>query len=91
MISGSWQKNVLANNKADNYNKPVKNLLLSYHKLHCIMPLKIVFLNYHQGIFPENFGALNNGHGKCFIMIPQQWRRHIRTNGVYCCWWTVSG
>jgi len=30
------------------------------------MSLKILFLNYHQGIFLENFEALNNKHGKCF-------------------------
>jgi hypothetical protein len=23
-------------------------------------------LNFHQGIFPENFEVLNNKHGKCF-------------------------
>jgi hypothetical protein len=29
----------LANNKADNYNERVENLLLSYQKLGCIMSL----------------------------------------------------
>jgi len=30
------------------------------------MSLKILFLSYHQGIFPENFEALNNKCGKRF-------------------------
>jgi len=25
-----------------------------------------LFLNYHQGIFPEKFEVLNNKHGICF-------------------------
>jgi hypothetical protein len=30
------------------------------------MSLNILFLNHHQGIFPENSEALNNKYGKCF-------------------------
>jgi hypothetical protein len=58
--------NFMGNNKADNYNKRVENVLSS-QKLGCNMSLKIFFLHYHQDIFPENYGALNDEHGECFI------------------------
>jgi hypothetical protein len=48
------------------YNELMKNLLSSYHKLSCIISLKILFLNYHPDISPDNFGILNNAHGECF-------------------------
>jgi hypothetical protein len=46
--------NFLGNNKADNYNELVENLLLSYQKLVCNMSIRIHFQNSHQDIFPEN-------------------------------------
>jgi len=56
----------VAKNKAGNYNELVENLLLSYYELSCILSLKILFLNYHQDIFPETCGTLSSEHGECF-------------------------
>jgi hypothetical protein len=41
-------------NKADNCNRLVDNLLFQ-QKLGCNMYFKILFLNYHQDIFLENW------------------------------------
>jgi hypothetical protein len=53
----------VGNNKADNSNRLAENLLFSSQKLGFIMSLKILFPNFHQDIFPEKCGALNNEHG----------------------------
>jgi hypothetical protein len=58
--------NFLSNNKADNDNLPVENLLLSYQKFGCIMSFKALLTNYHQDIFPGKYRVLNNEHGECF-------------------------
>jgi hypothetical protein len=59
----------LGNNKADNSNELVENLLFSSQKLDFIMSLKILFTNFHQDIFPEKCGALNSEHGECHHVI----------------------
>jgi hypothetical protein len=61
--------NFLANDKADNCKELVKNFLLSYYDLGCNMSLKILFLNYHQDIFPETCGTLSSEHGEFFHYI----------------------
>jgi len=48
------------NNKTDNDNVPVKDLLLSYQKFGCIMSFKILLTNYDQDIFPGKYRALDN-------------------------------
>jgi len=60
-ISSSTQRNdfrllatnFLDNNKADNDNVPVENLLLSYQKFDCLTSLKILFTNYSPRYFSE--------------------------------------
>ena len=63
--NGWWllATNFVGNNKADNSNRLAENLLFSSQKLGFIMSLKILFPNFHQDIFPEKCGALNNEHG----------------------------
>jgi len=56
----------MGNNKADNDNVSVENLLLSYQKFGCIMSLKILLMNNHQDIFPGQYRALDNESGDCF-------------------------
>jgi hypothetical protein len=48
----------LGNNKADNYREHVENLLLSYQKMGCSMPLTMHFQHSLQEFFPENCGVL---------------------------------
>lgn len=69
--NGWWllATNFLGNNKADNSNELVENLLFSSQKLDFIMSFKIVFTNFHQDIFPEKCGALNSEHGECHHVI----------------------
>jgi hypothetical protein len=46
----------LANNKADNYNEHMENVLLFYQILGCILSLYIIFLNYHKTFFQKTVG-----------------------------------
>jgi hypothetical protein len=63
---GVVASNFLGNNKADNYQELVEDLLLSYEELGCNMSLKIHFLHSHMDFFPENCGALSDEHGERF-------------------------
>jgi hypothetical protein len=56
----------LWNNKSNNCNELVENLMLSYEKFMCKVSLKILFLHCHQDIFPENCLALNDENSECF-------------------------
>ena len=56
----------LGNNKADNYREHVENLLLSYQKLGCNMPLTMHFQHSRLEFFPVNCGVLSNELGELF-------------------------
>ena len=59
-------KEFLGNRRAQNYEELVNNLLQSYHKLGCNMPLKIHFLHSHLDFFPENCGEVSDEQGERF-------------------------
>jgi len=46
-------KEFFGNRRAQNYEKPVNNLLQSYQRLGCNMSLKIHFLHSHLDFFPR--------------------------------------
>jgi len=58
--------NFLGNNKADNCNELVENLMFSYETFMCNVSLNILFLHCHQDIFSENCLALNDKNNECF-------------------------
>lgn len=58
--------NFLGNNRSDNYNEIVENLLLKYKSLGCNMSLKIHFLDSHLDFFTSNCGAVSDEHGERF-------------------------
>jgi hypothetical protein len=57
-------KHFLGNNKAENFQDIVRELLRSYQSLGCNMSLKIHFLHSHLDIFPDNLGAVSDEHGE---------------------------
>jgi hypothetical protein len=68
----------------------VENLLLSYYELGCIVSLKILFLKYHQDIFPETCGKLSSEHGECFHYISAMEKTYLGNWNspilAECCW-----
>jgi hypothetical protein len=50
----------------------------------------MLFLNYHQDIFPEHCGAMNNEHGEC-ILYDISALENVRANAFHQWWWTVAG
>jgi hypothetical protein len=79
------------NNKADNSNELVENLLFSSQKLGFSMSLKILFPDFHQDIFPEKCGALNNEHGEFFHHDISPMEKTYQSNWsslmlADCCW-----
>ena len=56
----------LGNNREENYEELVENLLSAYLKLGCNMSLKIHFLHSHLDFFPENCGSVSDEHGERF-------------------------
>ena len=55
--------NVLGNERADNYEEIVQQLLESFRKLGSRMSLKIHFLHQHLNFFPDNLGAVSDRRG----------------------------
>lgn len=62
----SVTKNFLGNNKSEDYEEIVSELLRSYHALGCNMSLKIHFLHSHLNFFPPNLGDVSDEHGERF-------------------------
>lgn len=56
----------LGNNKAENSDQLVENLLVNYRNLGCRMSLKIHFLHSHLDFFPPNLGAVSDEQGERF-------------------------
>jgi len=56
----------LGNRRAQNNEELVNNLLQSYQKLGCNMPLKIHFLHSHLDSFPYNCGTVSVEDGELF-------------------------
>jgi hypothetical protein len=52
--------------KADSYREHVENLLLSYRKLGCSVPLTMHFQHSRLDFFPENCGVLSDELGERF-------------------------
>lgn len=59
-------KGFLGNNKDQNYEQIVEELLESYNLLGCRMSLKIHFLHSRLSFFPENLGAVSDEQGERF-------------------------
>ena len=56
----------LGNERADNYEEIVQQLLESFRELGSRMSLKIHFLHQHLNFFPDNLGAVSDEHGERF-------------------------
>jgi hypothetical protein len=59
-------KGFLGNRRAQNYEELVNNLLQSYQKFGCNVPLKIHFPDSHLVFFSENCGSLSDERGELF-------------------------
>ena len=82
---------IFVKQKGPNYEKLINNLLQSYQKLDCNMPLKIHFLHSHldfsQRIVVQWVMNTENVSIKTFF----QWRRDIKGNGTVLCSLTTAG
>jgi hypothetical protein len=58
--------NFLGNIRAENYKEIIADMLSLYHKLGCIMSLKIHMLHSHLDFFPDNCGMVSDEHGERF-------------------------
>ena len=56
----------LGNHRRDDYAMVMTNLIESYEKLGCRMPLKLHFLYYHLDFFLDNLGNVSEKHGERF-------------------------
>jgi hypothetical protein len=56
----------VGNRRADNYKDLVEELLSSYQNLGCNISLKIHFMSFHLGYFPENCASVSDEHGERF-------------------------
>lgn len=56
----------LGNNKSDDYEAIVDDLLKCYKKMNCNMSLKIHFLHSHLDFFPANMGDVSDEQGERF-------------------------
>ena len=52
--------------KAEKFIEIVDNLLQTYQRLGCRMPLKLRFLHAHLDFFPPNLGTVSDEHGERF-------------------------
>jgi hypothetical protein len=68
----AWQalknvmKSFLGNQKAENYQEIVSDLLTAYKAMVCNMSLEVHFLDSHLDFFPENLGTVSDEHGEIF-------------------------
>ena len=56
----------LGNHRRDDYAMVVSNLIKSYEKLGCRMPLKLHFLHSHLDFFRDNLENVSEDHGERF-------------------------
>lgn len=59
-------RNFLGNNRSENYERMVKEMINAYARMDVNMSLKIHFLHNHLDFFPENCGAFSDEHGEHF-------------------------
>ena len=59
-------KNFLGNQKADNYEELVRNMLENFRILGINMSIKVHFLHNHLDRFPENLGDVSDEQGEIF-------------------------
>ena len=68
----AWQafvqvkRNFLGNEKAENYEALVSNMLIAYQKLGCNMSIKMHYLFSHTSRFPANQGSMSDEQGERF-------------------------
>jgi len=55
---------VLGKQKVTDYKGTISRFLHTYHAIGSRMSLKIRFLQSQVGFFPENLGAVSDGHGE---------------------------
>ena len=70
----------LGNNKAQNSELLVQNLLLNYKNLGCRMSLKIHFLHSHLDFFPPNLGTVSDEQGERFHQDILQIEQHYQSS-----------
>ncbi|UYV69486.1 hypothetical protein LAZ67_6003764 [Cordylochernes scorpioides] len=59
-------KHFLGNNKSPNYARIVENMIYKFHKLGCLINLKLHFMDSHLNFFHDNLGAESEEQGECF-------------------------
>jgi hypothetical protein len=59
-------QNFLGNEKSDDYQNLVVELLKNFKELGCLMNLKLHFLHSHIDYFPENLGDFSEEQGERF-------------------------
>ena len=80
----------LGNERPDNYEEIVQQLLVSFGELGSRMSLKIHFLHQHLNFFSDNLGALSDEHGERFhqeISLREtryQGRHNLNMRGNFC-------
>jgi hypothetical protein len=84
----------LGSNKADNYREHVENLLLSYQKLGCSMPLTMHFQHSRLEFYPENCGVLSDELGERFhydiSAVEKRYQGKWISSMLAVCCWTVT-
>ncbi|KAJ4435146.1 hypothetical protein ANN_23722 [Periplaneta americana] len=56
----------LGNEKAENYEDLVRDMVKCFRVIGCNMSLKLHFLDSHLDFFPQNLGAVSDEHGERF-------------------------
>lgn len=68
----AWQsfkntsQNFLGNDKSEDYQNLIEELLKNFQQLGCLMSLKLHFLHSHLDYFPENLGDYSEEQGERF-------------------------
>ena len=60
-------RNLLGNEKTENYSEIVQELISSHTAVWCNMLLKLHVLHSHLEFFPEKMGAISDEHGERFL------------------------
>lgn len=84
----------LGNEKADNYEDLVRDMVKCFRVIGCNMSLKLHFLDSHLDFFPQNLGAVSDEHGERFHQDIAMFEKRFsgRCNGSMLaeyCWSTL--
>ena len=71
-------QNFLGNQKSDQYQILVNELLENYQELGCLMNLKLHFLHSHLDYFPANLGDYSEEQGERFHQDIQEMERRYQ-------------